>query len=80
MQQDVKSLLDQSGANALLKESERGPRPTTIPIPDPEGLTFDQGTEASPDALIADNAEFEAAVARAVAPRPIGRPIHGDRN
>ncbi len=64
MQDDVKSLLDQSGANALLKADERILRPTTIPIPDPEGLTFDLGTKASPDALLAERAEFEAAAAQ----------------
>lgn len=75
MKDEVQSLLDESGASALLKENERNPAemPSRIPLPDSTGLVYDQGTEASPEALIAERAEFEAAASQPHEPTPVPR-------
>lgn len=66
MEPDVKSLLDESGANALLKESGRTPRPTSgPPISDPTGLVFDQRPEANHETVLAEGAEFQAVARKA---------------
>jgi len=80
MQDDVKSLLDQSGASELLKQSDRPQRqPVSIagpPVPDPTGLTFDQGPDPlgnAPKAVLADRAEFAVVASQTNEPLPVPR-------